>query len=340
MQHLHYSDNAAPNEANSDTRTTESRHMIANVAKHIGYSILFVGAGLLFYYSASVSLSEGIENFVGAAPDWIPYVSLPMIVVGAFAYYRARQMMAKNAAVAVLRSDKPSVMYLRSFATDSSLLRTIAFHAFYGINALTQFSTEEEQIRDAFKPVGELLTIGRPGEKLPLPGAPRIYATESEWRQKVETLILHARLIVMRAGTTDALQWELASVVGSSRLDDFVILVWRLSKKEYRRFKEQADRVLPNPLPDGGLFRIAACFIVFRDGVPERVALKGPFLRCFGFNVLQRRTIHALRPLFEARSISWRPAPLSPIALFSLATLFVLVLVFVLALLALFGVLR
>ena len=64
---------------------------------------------------------------------------------------------------------RPHVLYLRSFQTDASTpFKVLA----------SGFTTEEEQLADVLRPLGEMVAIGRPGESLPTPGAARTYATD------------------------------------------------------------------------------------------------------------------------------------------------------------------
>jgi hypothetical protein len=71
----------------------------------------------------------------------------------------------------------------------------------------------EEQLAEALQPFGDLVAIGQPGERLPLPGAARIYASEEEWKEVVSRQMRAARLVVIRAGVGENLFWELKQAV-------------------------------------------------------------------------------------------------------------------------------
>lgn len=90
----------------------------------------------------------------------------------------------------------PYVLYLRSFDADSHGARV---HGWL---------TEEEQLAEALTPIGRVIAVGRPGERLPSVGATRLYFADREWQGNVARLIADARLVVIRAGQTPGLIWE------------------------------------------------------------------------------------------------------------------------------------
>ena len=53
-----------------------------------------------------------------------------------------------------------------------------------------------------------MIAIGKPGERLPQLGAARLYVGDDEWRTVVGKLINDAALVVIRAGDTANLWWE------------------------------------------------------------------------------------------------------------------------------------
>jgi hypothetical protein len=59
---------------------------------------------------------------------------------------------------------------------------------------------------------GPLIAIGRPGEKQPVLGASRKYVSNDDWRVQVLAWLEQARMIVVIAGYTDGIQWELEQI--------------------------------------------------------------------------------------------------------------------------------
>ena len=109
--------------------------------------------------------------------------------------------------------------------------------------------TEEEQLREVLQPFGDLVAIGKPGETLPTPGAARLYASDAEWKKVVTDQMQTARLVVIRAGTSDGLLWELKQVVQVVNPKKLLILILKMRKKDYEAFKKEADQIFNATFP-------------------------------------------------------------------------------------------
>jgi hypothetical protein len=132
----------------------------------------------------------------------------PLVMMcGMVLHFRGRQQAAKSrteGAGSPIRDSKADVLYLRSFRTDASTrIKILA----------SGLATEEEQLADVLRPFGDLIAIGRPGEPLPIPGAARMYATDSEWKSVVLDRMRSAPLVVIRAGTGPGLLWEVGQAL-------------------------------------------------------------------------------------------------------------------------------
>jgi phosphate/sulfate permease len=113
----------------------------------------------------------------------------------------------------LLASDpRPPVVYMRSFEADSEIrLRSDRFWSkaatiLFGY-AVT-FSPEQE-LAEILNRVGPVIAIGRPGELLPELGAARLYVDDADWRAKVIDMMTRSRLVIIRAGSTPNLAWEI-----------------------------------------------------------------------------------------------------------------------------------
>jgi hypothetical protein len=69
----------------------------------------------------------------------------------------------------------------------------------------------EEFLVSLLDPLGPVIAIGRPGEKIPPVGAARMYLGD-EWKEVVQDLLKQSQLILMFAGTTSHFEWELQRV--------------------------------------------------------------------------------------------------------------------------------
>lgn len=68
------------------------------------------------------------------------------------------------------------------------------------------------------------MAVGKPGETLPPLGAERVYLGDDDWQGVVRDLIAKSDPIILIAGTTPWVRWELASILGQSRLERAVIV--------------------------------------------------------------------------------------------------------------------
>lgn len=110
---------------------------------------------------------------------------------------------------------------------------------------------EEEEMTKAFEPIGPMIAIGNPkrAESLPETGAVRAYVDE-RWKSAVLNYMDMARLVVVRAGISPSLDWEIKTAVKLHRSK--LILLIPFKKKEYDQFREHArkEHLFPKRLPE------------------------------------------------------------------------------------------
>ncbi|GAA0915981.1 hypothetical protein [Virgisporangium aurantiacum] len=256
-------------------------------------------------------LGVPVELFVALA------IAAPILaVVGGFLYFRGRQLTARSAAPAVLHGDRPRVLYLRPFRTDAGITGQ-GLSLLLTQTLVTGATTDEEQLAEALKPLGDMIAIGQPGETLPRPGAARQYTTDDEWRDAVVHWMRVARLVVLRAGTDAGLLWELRTARGMVRPERLLILVLDMKRTAYDSFRAEAVRTSGIALPGMpraryGFFRFAS------DWTPEFLPLRGPLLR-LGFKPRRKLFQFALKPVFDSHRVPWSEPPISALAVVTYA---------------------
>jgi hypothetical protein len=247
--------------------------------------------------------TQGVINFI--VPTLIFYV-------GFFLFWRGRQYAAKANTERIVTDSNPDVLYLRSFRSDPSTARYVFSSAL-----TSQFETEEEQLRDVLRPIGDLVTIGKPGEDLPTPGAARIYVSDEEWKEEVQRRMRAARLVVIRAGVGENLLWEAKHAFETLNPQKVLILVLNMKPKDYESFRTKVNPLLGVSLPEGAtlprLWRRVSGFIDFAaDWKPSFFPLPPPpFFRSNPFNLYEASFKFALRPVFERFGQEWQPPPFS-----------------------------
>ena len=242
------------------------------------------------------------------------FISLAMIVGGAFLCWRGRQYRAQATAHDIFRDSKPDVLYLRAFQADSSVLSYVGW-SFLLPRLLAGVITEEEQLRDVLRPFGDLVAIGRPGEKLPTPGAARLYASDAEWQSVVSDQMRSAALVVIRAGRGRGLLWELKQAFANLDPTKLLVLILKMKRKDYAAFREEMSKMLGVSLPvfDGFLrFGRVSGFVRFAaDWTPEMLRLYAPYLRRTIYKPYQPLFHFTLKPVFKDFGLEWQAPPIS-----------------------------
>ena len=212
-----------------------------------------------------------------------------------------------------LMDSKPDVLYLRSFQTDPST-------AYQNITA--GWTTEEEDLGKVLRPFGDMVAIGQPGERLPVPGATRMYANQSEWKQVVLGSMQSAPLVIIRAGNSPGLLWEMGQAVRTLKPERLLIFVLNIKVQEYNLFANQVRGNFGLQLPAIESSSLMRAVIDRRESPskakPGFIAFESDWSAIFlplpstiirtGYNDLTKAFSIALRPVFERNGIPWHGA--------------------------------
>lgn len=162
-----------------------------------------VGWGAFFLVAAALALGLDVTAWVQRGYEGWPQSSL---VLGPSLVYYGRRLLARPALQAVLEDPRAPVIYFRSFAYET-------------LEAATQTGRAgqlpaETRLVPALERIGPVLAIGRPGERLTVPGAARLYVGDDDWKRVALGLMRQARLVVVRADAGLAgtgLAWEVST---------------------------------------------------------------------------------------------------------------------------------
>ena len=138
---------------------------------------------------------------------------------------------------------------MRSFKDDDKIILGSGFRRWiqYVLVYLTAVSVEQE-LAFIMNRVGPVIAIGQPGELLPELGAARLYASDAEWRATVTDLMRHARFIIVRAGSTANLEWEIDRAVQLVPRRRLIFISWAQSDGA-GAFDEDIERRFGPPQP-------------------------------------------------------------------------------------------
>jgi hypothetical protein len=124
---------------------------------------------------------------------------------------RRAQRRAALAYQTVLRQDtRNPVLFLRSFREDQRLLKPPAKSLIARMLRLeNRRRTLDEIVLDAASPVGPVIALGAPDEKITPLGAARLYADDTAWQNVVRSLADRSRAIIICIEEGGGILWEL-----------------------------------------------------------------------------------------------------------------------------------
>jgi hypothetical protein len=206
---------------------------------------------LVALFILSIVLQE--QGLGGLALVLLLIVGVPVGLCAIWLFQRAKRLDAPSAIKVLSEDQRPPVLYLRSFDDDPKVARRFGIAGF-------KLSNEEEDLAEIVGTLGPFVAIGRPGEALPYSGAARLYIGEGDWHQRVRQLLSSARLVMLRAGDTPGLWWEVEESAKTVRPERLLFLV-PLKRREYDDFRRKAQNYLPCQLPQYAGRRIPATTI-------------------------------------------------------------------------------
>lgn len=206
-------------------------------------------SGILFYILPLVVLV--IAYFYGKRGselrDIVFTSAFVLWIVGQWMIVRSKRLGQPTTEQALKNDPRPAVLYLRSFQADRADERRRWLNLLFRSKDGVPLSGEEELTQLMLK-IGPVIAIGRPGEKLPQLGAARVYIPDDQWQESVKTYMDQSQLIVIRAGKTAGLKWELQEII--ENIDPEKVMVYFPGRSDFASFREWAKDLFPSSLPD------------------------------------------------------------------------------------------
>jgi hypothetical protein len=212
----------------------------------IGNALIYGSMDLfLFVFNTPVQIVTILVNFLIGSPlelakawasflESIDELAQLLILIGILLLARAlwrvgRRLNLRHRNEIILR-DKPPVLLLRSFTDDVAGIPPNMLIP----RLIRRRKRLEETIGEQLTRAGPFVAIGRPGERLPHLGANRLYVDDSEWQAVVESYIAQSEFIIVIAGKTHWVQWELANVLKQGRIAGLLIVFPRITETDRR----------------------------------------------------------------------------------------------------------
>ena len=256
----------------------------------VGLFGFFIPALVLFSGLDLEKLPDSSRYLFDVAESLQPY-SFNSIVIGCIAITIARKRNPKFAIDTINESETKPILFLRSFGDDAKkLFDGISSQVFSPLASVLGKSTEQRLVKLIGKS-GPVVAIGRPNEDLAEFGASRVYVGDANWKDLVTDLMVNSQFVVLQAGATEGLKWELGKILENVSPDKAMIFLpyehhylpfslrWldrNASRKcQFFSFKQWADKVLPKSLPDTPKSSFAIQFL--EDWQPDLIVPKMAF---------------------------------------------------------------
>jgi hypothetical protein len=226
------------------------------VALGLGFALIVAMIGcLLFLRDPATPIRM---PFISAVPALLVFAAA-LLLVGTLLIDAGIALFRRGSATLQLSADelmttdrRRPVLLLRSFGDEQM---SVAERPTWGQAA--SLARMEESIADQLRRFGPLIAIGKPGEVLPELGASRNYYSDEEWRAAALGLMQDALLIVVIAGITAGLRWELEAIARIGHQAKLLILMPQPQRR--RRWETLIEEMrgvpgfdaLPPDVPDG-----------------------------------------------------------------------------------------
>ncbi len=214
---------------------------VRSVGSIFVWGVLLVGSALIIYYGFKAFVfgvlfdpiaGKGVLDQYKQRNAVIPFIMVVSGVVGLalflLASARLKRALRYTAPELSELDRRPPLLLLRSFADDDARVSAKSVWQFARFRKLRL----EEAIAEVLLNFGPFVAIGAPGERLPQLGSFKTYFTESAWQEEVVRMILGSRLIVMIAGRTNWVLWELGEVVRAGAMNRLVLMFPPVDREE------------------------------------------------------------------------------------------------------------
>lgn len=202
-----------------------------------GWVTKLVGALIVFVGVQTVRSSPYLSGI------WIWFFAITglcFVWLGVRVFRHGRKLSQATGEEVLQEDPRSPILLLRSFRMDETKMQRPS--RIWGAGRIS--FTFEEALVKTFRPVGPVITIGRPGDAFRPLGAARMYVSNEEWPTRVLELAAKSSHLVFILDTTPGLQWELEHVM-SPFGDRNMVLVFPplLTDADFERLRELLVRI-------------------------------------------------------------------------------------------------
>jgi hypothetical protein len=204
-----------------------------------------------------VFLVLGVAVFALIGPPNV-FAPVPALIsLGGFILLiKSRQYFQVSADSLLAADRRQPILFLRAFVDDPSMAVQATTAQ---IIKLVDFSVET-RLANHFMDFGPFIAVGSPRDNVPVPGAARVQLSDDQWQQWVTERMGTSGIIVMYAGVTHWVGWELSQVVEAGMTRKLILLFPSpVAPKGTKRKKKQLAALLAEDLTNR-LARVKATF--------------------------------------------------------------------------------
>jgi len=222
--------------------------------RRAGLRVIAVGVAIAVVWFVALSVLWLQGHDVSNLSGWSAFVVIPVTLA---LIVRGRRMRVGGAERALAEDERALIVYLRPFDADSAEIATRwssrqRISPFGGVE-----KTFEERLARTLRKIGPFVAIGDPTERLPQLGAARLYAADEEWQPKVDELTARAGVILLHAGESQGLAWEVRHAIALDAPERLILSLPLYAKRRqpsrqerYDAFRRRFGDAFPRPLPE------------------------------------------------------------------------------------------
>lgn len=262
----------------------------------LGKSLKIIGFLMIVLGAAGIPVFGSALDGLG----WI--VAIVIMMLGVAIYLYASRLGSVSAGDLLAKDKRAPIVFVRSFQDEQDDYSLTGYN-----KSLKSMDTDalsnnnvwgpgfQLQFNTLLESIGPYIAIGRPGENLAGIGAARVYVSDDDWQDKILEYFHRSQMVIMRAGKTQGLHWELEQLVEMQKPQN-ILLILPHTQADYQEFRQWANDVLPKPLPAD---KPDARFLLFRqDWTPQPLTP-------------QRFLFNTLEPFFKQNQIERKDIRLS-----------------------------
>lgn len=197
------------------SRSTSWHKLIRLPRKSLGRGLTYAISGAVLIIGAS--FVKGFPNSQERFDMFLARLAPELNLLGCFLHVRARCYFQVDADSLLAVDKRPPILFLRSFSDDEKHRHPHPDRALLDYSLETRFANH-------FNKFGPFIAIGSPKEALPQPGAARAILPDDQWQPRVLDWMKEAQVIIMYAGTTEWVSWELRKIAECGRSTDLILM--------------------------------------------------------------------------------------------------------------------